>query len=450
MAQTDISSGSNYRNHVRLAQSLLRTARQERWWSIIDDRNVNYRSSWDRAHTKTNLLLGRIALREGDRAAAKDHLLGAIKAGTENWLSGWDHMDLDLPAELLAAGESAAVLRFVDQAKKAEADYKTGAGWADIYWADDTIYELEASDRTAAVDLDQLRKDVSAGKVPDYWKKELNPPPQPTAAATLKPLPSPQGPSTFSRQIGFLLSQLQYPVYFQMAGWVLAVPILYRRPRAFGGLSFRTASWFSAIGALSLVEGILLLALFWSVFGFALRVVFQAVWFQAILALAAAVALWEIRRALRGETTAGRMTLLLRGSLAYLAVFFCLKSTLTNRHGIAPDFVYFMSVFVTPLLGVTSGGIVLGVAWELWQWTKRNASLPSWSKWCLYVAAPILGAQVVAGSWPYLAGMHIISRPLAISLLWLNVLLPWLVLGGFAAARQPAEPPVPSPTAAKP
>ncbi|MES1167130.1 MAG: hypothetical protein ABUL68_03935, partial [Pseudomonadota bacterium] len=123
-------------------------------------------------------------------------------------------------------------------------------------------------------------------------------------------------------------------------------------------------------------------------------------------------------------------------SLAYLAVFFCLQSALTNRHGIAPDFVYFMSVFVTPLLWVTSGGIVLGVAWELWQWTKRNASLPSWSKWCLYVAAPILGAQVVAGSWPILAGMHIISRPLAIALLWLNVLLPWLVVCVFVAARK--------------
>ena len=235
-----------------------------------------------------------------------------------------------------------------------------------------------------------------------------------------------------------------------MGGWLLAMPSLRRRSGGLDGRSRRLAAWFAAFGALCIVEGALMCAFYWGTFGLALRVMFQARHVQVFYALAAGTVLWEIRTALRGETNAGRTTLLVRGSLAFLATYYFLKAALTNRDGVAPDSVLFMSVFEEPLLWVTASGIVVGVAWELWQWADRQAPLPSRTKCWLYLAAPILSVQVVTGNWSILEGIHLINRPWAILLLWLNVLLPWLLVGGSAFARQPAESPGIAPSTSAP
>jgi hypothetical protein len=78
----------------------------------------------------------------------------------------------------------------------------------------------------------------------------------------------------------------------------------------------------------------------------------------------------------------------------------------------------------------------------LWKWSKRHAPLPSRTTFCLYLAAPVLGAQAITNNWPILHGIHISSPALANALLWLNVLLPWLLVWAFAAAREQADKPV--------
>jgi serine/threonine protein kinase/tetratricopeptide (TPR) repeat protein len=445
-----------------LASVELRAAREEQWWDVIHSKlmpvYVLADDNWAEYHlTKASLLLGRIALREGDLTAAKDYLLGAVNPSSHLFSSsnsGFQAMDLDLAYELLIAGERVTVIQFVDSVRKAEIAFGFGGKWANLFLTrgpgSSEVYGWEAGDREASVRFEQIRKDLSAGRVPDGWKKRLNPPPQATASVPLKPRPPMQGQSPILSGIRFFLSQLQFPLCIQAFGWVLAVPVLYRRPRGAGGLSNRAAAWLTAVGALSIGESALLLGLFWGTFGLALQVIFQAVCINAIFALAVWMALWEIRRALRGESSVGRLTLLLYLSLAYLVTFFLLNAVLTNRDGIASDIVYVMSGVATPLVLLIPIVIFLGVAWEFMKWAKRNAPLPPRAKLCLYVAAPILSAQVVAVIWPFLKSIDLISQPVALAALWLNVLLPWLLICGFVAARKKAEKPGITPVVAAP
>ena len=301
-------------------------------------------------------------------------------------------------------------------------------------------------------DLDQWGRDLSAGRLPDYWKKQsISTPRAPSGAASMSQ-PTAVGNWSLSREIGFLLTQLQYPLCMQMLGCVLTIPILRRRPRAFEGLSQRAVSWFSTFGILCILECALLLVWFWGRLHFGLYQTFPVVFIQGIHALAVMTVLWvlwEIRRAFREETTAGRATLLLRGSLVYVAVFFFLKTALTYKTGSSPDLIYFMGVFVIPLSLAILIGIVLSVSWELVQWTKHHGPLPLRTKFCLYLAAPLLGAQAVTTSWPLFFALSL-GQPWAVSLLWLNVLLPWLMICAFTATEKLAEKPGTSQLAAVP
>ena len=435
----------------QLASEQLRKAREDRWWGVMHHKlmsvYVTADDNWAEYNlTKASLLLGRIALREGDLAGAKDYLLGAVNPSSHFFGRGTTKsrsINLDLAYELLIVGERATVIQFVDSIRKAEIAFGFGGQWANLFLTkgpgSSSVYEWEASDRAASEIFEQVRKDLAAGKVPDNWKKRQNPPQQTTASASLKPLPPMQGSSPLQRRISFFLNQLQFPLCIQMFGWVVAVPVLLRLPRAAGGMSFRTAAWLTVLGALSIGEVALLLALFTGAFGLALQVIFQAVWGHATLALAVWMALWEFRRALREETGVGHLTLLLYLSLAYLAILCALNAAVTSREGTAPDIVYFMKGVAVPLVVVIPIVVFLGVAWELIKWTRRNAPLPSRAKLCLYLAAPILGAQVIAAVWPFLVSNHLIIRPVALSALWLNVLLPWLLICGFLALRKRAE-----------
>lgn len=415
-----------------LANQILRSAKVERWWSVTNPQNVQIRGAdleWRVTHA--HAMLGRVALRQDDLEAAKAHLLASVQSTSSLMERG--HVNFDLPTELMEAGARDTVIQFIDLDEKSAAYSNIGAGWAGFGNRDYPVYQLDAWDRRNALNRNQWRKDIAAGRVPDDWKKELNLKPQAKPSVALKPLPESEGKTPLRREISFLLGQLQYPLYFQMCGWALAVPVLFRRPLGFGGISLRTAFWFTGLGVLCIVEASLLLALYWQAFGFALRVAFVSLGFQAFLALACGAMLWEIRRALRGETSAGHTTLLVRALLGFLAIFIILKTILTNSDGIAPDYVLLMSVFAMPLMVIVPIGIFVGVAAELLKWAKSNASLPRRTKICLYLAAPLLGAQMVAGEWHVLAASHLISRPWAISILWLNVLLAWLLVWGFTA-----------------
>lgn len=436
-----------------LAKLSLRAAKEERWWSAIDE-SLGYQIDLD--ITYVNFLLGRIALKEGDLVTAKKHLLGAVQPITGNALHDYwlrSKMDVSLPAELLAAGERDTVIKFVDLVKKSALDWEASTRGTPKY-RQDTIFESEARNRMnpddSATFFDHWRKDVAAGGVPQEWNKRTDAPSPAAASASVKPLPTHQAMSLLVREVRFVLTQLQYPLGFQMLGCVLAIPIFWRQPRCIPGVSLRAAVWLSAFGVLCIIEGTLLFALYWGAFGVALRFSLKSLWLHELFALAVGMVLWEIRRALRGETMVGRMTVLIRASLLYLTVYFLLKNTLTDMDGLAPEYVYFMTVLAVPLLWVIPISIALGVAWEFWQWTKRNTPLPFRAKWCLYLAAPIFGAQVFTVSWPILAGTHFISRPVAVSALWLNVLLPWLLVGGFAAVRRQSGKTGPSPAAATP
>jgi tetratricopeptide (TPR) repeat protein len=441
----------------RLASEELRKGREERWSNIIRSTlmpNYVYADyDWAEYHlTKASLLLGRIALREGDVAAAKDYLLGAVNPSSHLFNSGnfgFQPIDIDLPYELWNAGEHDTVIQFVDAVRKAEVAFGFGGRWANLFLSKgpgtSDVYAIEAGDRGASAAFESARKALSEGRMPESWKKRLSPPPQAAASATLEPLPPAPHGSSVLRGISFMLSQLQYPLCIQVAGWALAVPVLCRRPRGAGGLSTRAAGWLAAVGALGIGEVALLLALFWGAFGLAAQVLFRAAWVQAILALAVWAALWEMRRALRRESRVGRFTLLLYASMAYLALFFVVNAVLTNSEGVVPNAVYIMEGVALPLVAAITLVIFTGVAWEFMAWARKNRPLRPWTRICLCAAAPILGAQVVAVVWPFLESMGLINRPVALSALWLNVLLPWLLACGLLALARQSETPGASP-----
>ena len=75
----------------------------------------------DKAIYYGNILLGRVALREGNAAKAREHLLASLTFPEENEFEIKD-LELDLAAELLARGEKQLVLDYLTRAEKLTTD----------------------------------------------------------------------------------------------------------------------------------------------------------------------------------------------------------------------------------------------------------------------------------------------------------------------------------------
>ncbi len=74
-----------------------------------------YESGWkfdDSTHLG-NVILGRVALRRGETAVAKRHLLVALRAPLRQQYASLSHIDLELARELFAKGEKDIVLEYL-------------------------------------------------------------------------------------------------------------------------------------------------------------------------------------------------------------------------------------------------------------------------------------------------------------------------------------------------
>lgn len=93
--------------------------KENMWWHQITDMLGVDGMSVNSEFPQAKLLLGRIALREGNIAAAKNYLLSADYVGKN---------DFGLPIELWEAGEHDVVIRFVDSVKNMQREQSTRRG----------------------------------------------------------------------------------------------------------------------------------------------------------------------------------------------------------------------------------------------------------------------------------------------------------------------------------
>jgi len=106
-----------------------------------------------------NSLLGQLALREGDQKTAGHYLLMAGQTPGSPQLDSFGP-DFTLAAELLAAGEKAIVLKYLDLVEKF---------WVKKQSANSAFQQVS---RNNAATLQHLREDIQAGQTPTdpKWK----------------------------------------------------------------------------------------------------------------------------------------------------------------------------------------------------------------------------------------------------------------------------------------
>ena len=112
--------------------------------------------SWDYGNVihDANSLLGRAALKEGDKRAATEFLLKAGNTPGSPQLNSWGP-DFTLARELLEAGEKQAVLDYLDLVAKFWAKPRAGGGW---------LSERVSKDNETL--LNKWRTEIQAGSVP--------------------------------------------------------------------------------------------------------------------------------------------------------------------------------------------------------------------------------------------------------------------------------------------
>ena len=135
----------------------------QEWLKAKDDTlKFNYGNVVHNAHA----LLGRIALREGDKTAACDHLIQAGRTPGSPQLDSYGP-DFALAGEVLATGARAVVLEYLDLVRKFYVDsWATSTGFAI-----NDPYAGEAVYRAHADKWNQWKKTLAAGQTPDDWQK---------------------------------------------------------------------------------------------------------------------------------------------------------------------------------------------------------------------------------------------------------------------------------------
>lgn len=104
---------------LNLVESALELDRFERAAALATELILDFgqdvsEAAYDRAAHTGNIVLGRIALRAGDTAKAKEHLLIAVRAPLRKEKSSLTEIDMKLAAELFARGEKDAVLEYLE------------------------------------------------------------------------------------------------------------------------------------------------------------------------------------------------------------------------------------------------------------------------------------------------------------------------------------------------
>jgi hypothetical protein len=394
-------------------------------------------------------LLGRIALRQGDRKLAGQYL---IEAGQIRGTVSDDYFfgppDAELLVELFSVGERDIVLRFFDELRVFYID-DFSSGRALPISITRAGYEREAVGRDHAATLEKWRGTFMAGKIPEEL---TSPVPAPSAPIPNNSLSAASTGRTSATSPSIAATwNLRIPLALQLLGWAAAAIIMSRRRQEPHGLGHGAVGWFTAWCVLRIAD----CGAFLHVAGTdGYRLTLPDVAIPAMSLLSWTVVA-EFTRALRGEVVRLRRNLVVRAlvwSLATVAVTALVLgiSALINGSNSAPDAnqlpdrndVVRVAVRLLGWLMAAPfliGSLLTGVrtARELLQ-RAHTATLPRRHVRFVQVTIPLLMINMLGPFWLPAALHDFFSPALGLAVLWLNAALPWLLIVTLPIAAAPS------------
>jgi hypothetical protein len=372
---------------------------------------------------RADALLGLVALRGGDRQKASEYLLRST-VGVTPWKK-IDEKVIALAAELMAAGEKTAVLRFLDQVRLQYVDvlegrgFKLNAGFS-LSW--DQYYYNVVKARENAAELDEWQAAVLAGKVPEDWRAYVAAK-KPAIVASAGPLPPLQNLPVQQARAPFVLLRPLLPFSLLMVGWFSMALVTQRS--AMRPLPLPAKRWLAAFCLVRALDSLLFMrALFGE--GFLPDTIFYLA-----LSIVSWAFLWEFTRALT-PVRASRVEVyfvrsVYRAALIGLGLIEVVSYLSKNELITGIDVVILvLAILLTIFLSITVA-VVSGV--RLGHWVREAGICHG--RFSLRIGAILLGTYGLSSLFgPFI---HDLNKPVGLALLWSNAILPWILIAGFHA-----------------
>jgi serine/threonine protein kinase len=446
MARIKFAAG-DFSAAEQLASELVEAERTGRQWSRSGPTGiasrVNPLSPDDDVPYDAYTLLGLVALQRGDARGAREYLLKSVLGfRPENeWMlvycgagETWERRDIELAAALLAAGDNATVIKFLGQLRNRAAALESRVfSFAQVAYTWEAPLTLAASGRALVLKFEEWRREVLAGKTPADWQKLLEITPQQEIAtrgmATSLEVRTRQAPRALPSTPRSLL-----PVFVLALGWCTTAAATRFHPR--WTLPPAPSRWLVAFCLIRTAECAMFTA------GLLVDGFSPPFFLRVAMPLASWLLLWEFVGSLLPDKTSPREKVVVRLAAA---------TAIMGYGGF--EFVFLLAdqnaamvaVAVLSMFAILGAGLMVIVApivagRRVWAWSQ-GSEVRGPRQLVLKFAAVLLAVHSLAAvTLPVLCDQ--VGGSVAVTALWLNALLPWLLLVGFTdftAHRQAAS-----------
>jgi serine/threonine protein kinase len=376
-----------------------------------------------------HMLLGLVALKEGDKAEAGRQLLESTKGMNRYTKFGAD--EVELPAALVQAGDKIPVVEFLDRVQPHyvgdwESRAVESAGFFDLSWGD--YYTHVGTGRGHELELGGWRDDVAAGKVPDPWRALLDSKRRPVPAAGAALAPASSLVLGTPRQPPFAAGPFLPCTLFALGFCATAASGVIGTRRSV--LPPASVKWLVAFCVARTLDCLL----------FASTLASTRFFPDGLISLTVSIAswafLWEFANTLLPKPVP-RWEVLTERWVAVITVgslFIGESAAYVSKDAYAMG-AFFISlllsmlvIFLLALCACVAAGL------RLWTWSGQPA-LGRRQSLCLRVAVPLLALHGLG--FLIIPMVHGSSPALALALLWANAALPWLLAAGFLAPENP-------------